>query len=242
MNNPWLIFVIGTSCSGKSSFADTIKTDEYTYLDDATPLYKFFKADVLLSSGAKEFQNFIKENNIESFYTAQKTHSYAVDTGGYRITNPAVWDYVLQLTAKEVLVGNKYIIEFSRGIDPVYMKAFNVQPKDVYKRAFANIIDNIPDSFKDNSLIINIQADFESRVNRNFARREKGGHFVNIHSMNTIYKSEIFEFEHINKNAGFFNSIPVYSFQNKESENQKTMFLKNYQNALNFYHKVKNER
>jgi ABC-type polar amino acid transport system ATPase subunit len=38
--NPWLIFIIGTSCSGKSSFIRAINTDDYICLDDAKPLYR----------------------------------------------------------------------------------------------------------------------------------------------------------------------------------------------------------
>ena len=62
--NPWLIFILGTSCSGKSSFIKTINTEDYICLDDAKPLYKFFKADELLTSNPAKFQSFISENGI----------------------------------------------------------------------------------------------------------------------------------------------------------------------------------
>lgn len=52
---PWLIFVIGTSCSGKSSFIRAINEDNYISLDDAKPLYKFFTADEMLLTGKGDF-------------------------------------------------------------------------------------------------------------------------------------------------------------------------------------------
>lgn len=246
---PWVIFVLGTSCSGKSSFIRAVNTNEYINLDDAKPLYKFFTADAMLITRRGNFDEFILQNSITDFYQTRKPHSKPVETGGYRITNPAVWDYILQLTAIDVKPGDKYMIEFARGIDPEYINAFSIKPEDVYKRSIEAIIQNIPTEFREKSLIISISADFDSRIARNHERRRKGGHFVSENSMKTIYKSDIFEFDKIDKNTGMFDSknvrIPVYSFENNETmdENQeKVNFIKHYQNAIAFYNKVKNER
>lgn len=244
--DPWLIFIIGTSCSGKSSFIRAINANDYICLDDAKPLYKFFKADELLISDQKEFQSFISANGIKSFYPTNKPHSIAVPSGGYRITNPAVWDYILQLTAAEVLQGKKYIIEFSRGVDPVYLQAFDIQSDEIYKRSIESIINHIPAEFVKKSLIINMYANFENRMNRNYQRRASGGHFVNENSMKTIYKTDIFAFDRLSKDTGFFYSngsrIPVYSFENLESNDPQEIFLTNYKNALDFYQRTQNDR
>jgi hypothetical protein len=156
---------------------------------------------------------------------------------------------VLQLTAKEIFKGNKYLLEFSRGMDPEYVKAFNIPTGDIYKRSMENIITNVPTEFVDNSLVVNMFANFENRVKRNYQRRENGGHFVNENSMETIYKNDIFSFDKLDKNTGLFNimdaSIPVYSFENMESKDIheiRARFLQNYQNALSFYKRVKNGR
>lgn len=155
----------------------------------------------------------------------------------------------MQLTAKEVNQGNKYIIEFARRIDPEYINTFSVKPEDVYNRSIDAIISNIPNEFKKKSLIISIYSDLDNRLIRNHERRLKGGHFVSENSMKTIYKSDIFKFNIIDKNTGMFNSknisIPVYSFENEENESsdqEKMNFVKHYHDAIMFYNKVKNER
>jgi hypothetical protein len=242
---PWLIFILGTSCSGKSSFIRAVNTDEYINLDDAKPLYKFFTADEMLITGQGNFDEFISQNNISDFYKIKQPHSKPVETGGYRITNPAVWDYILQLTAMDVKPGNKYILEFARGVDPEYINAFSIKPEDVYERSIGTIIQNIPTEFRDKSLIISIHADFDNRLARNHERRRKGGHFVSENSMKTIYKSDIFKFDTADGNTGMFNNIPVYSFENAETKNEtqeKDNFIGHYQTAIAFYNKVKNER
>lgn len=118
---PKLIFIIGAACSGKSSFIRAIDADDYICLDDVKPLYKIFKADELLRKNPKEFREFVVKNHLESFYAEDKANSIAIDSGGYRIINPAVWDYILQITASEIVRGLKYIIEFSRGLDEAYI-------------------------------------------------------------------------------------------------------------------------
>ena len=47
---PKLIFIIGPSCSGKSSMSQAICSlyPEYSVLDDAVPLYKIFYTDVII--------------------------------------------------------------------------------------------------------------------------------------------------------------------------------------------------
>ena len=246
---PKLIFIIGTSCSGKSSFIRAIDAADYICLDDVKPLYKIFKADELRRRNLKEFREFIVKNNLESFCAEDKTNSIAVDGGGYRITNPAVWDYILQITASEIIQGGKYIIEFSRGLDDAYIRAFNISAEDVYKRSLLNVIEYISPDFINDALIINIYSDFTKRFARNYQRRANGGHFVNEKSMSTIYKSDIFAFEHFDSNTGVFVvgtfKIPVYSFENKDCSDMRVAnetFMSHYKAALNFYARIKNER
>jgi len=247
--NPKLIFIIGTACSGKSSFIRAINVNDYICLDDAKYLYKFFRADELLRQHSSKFNDFIIRNGLQPYYTEPKPNSIAVPSGGYRITNPTLWDYILQMAAKEAQVGNKYIIEFARGFDSVYVKTFDITPDQIYPRAISNILNNIPQELKNHSLIINIYADFAGRFMRNYQRRESGGHFVNENSMKTIYKSDIFSFEHIDANTGFFSvmgqKIPVYSFENTNCLNESIRsnnFIKHYQKALDFYAEAHNAR
>lgn len=246
---PKLIFIIGAACSGKSSFIRAIDAADYICLDDVKPLYKIFKADELRRRNLKEFREFIVKNHLESFCAEDKTNSIAVDGGGYRITNPAVWDYILQITASEIIQGGKYIIEFSRGLDDAYIRAFNISAEDVYKRSLLNVIEHISPDFINDALIINIYSDFTKRFARNYQRRANGGHFVNEKSMSTIYKSDIFAFEHFDSNTGVFDvgtfKIPVYSFENKDCSDMRVAnetFMSHYKAALNFYARIKNER
>lgn len=247
--HPKLIFIIGTACSGKSSFIRAINVNDYVCIDDAKHLYKFFCADELLRQNHAIFSDFIAKNGLQTYYIENKPNSIAVPGGGYRITNPAVWDYILQMAAQEIQFGNKYIIEFARGIDSAYTKAFHITPDQIYPRAISNILNNVPQEFKNHSLIINIYADFTTRHLRNYQRRENGGHFVNENSMKTIYKSEIFSFEHLDMNTGFFSTtslkIPVYSFENANCSDETVMlnkFVKHYQKALDFYTEVQHAR
>lgn len=246
---PKLIFIIGAACSGKSSFIRAIDADDYICLDDVKPLYKIFKADELLRKNPKEFREFVVKNHLESFYAEDKANSIAIDSGGYRIINPAVWDYILQITASEIVRGLKYIIEFSRGLDEAYINTFDISAKDVYKRAFLNIIEHISSDFINEALIINIYSDFMKRFTRNYQRRDNGGHFVNEKSMSTIYKSDIFAFDHFDANTGVFNvgafRIPVYSFENRDCSDMRVAnetFVSHYNEALNFYARIKNEK
>lgn len=246
---PKLIFIIGAACSGKSSFIRAIDADDYICLDDVKPLYKIFKADELLRKNPKEFREFVVKNHLESFYAEDKANSIAIDSGGYRIINPAVWDYILQITASEIVRGLKYIIEFSRGLDEAYINTFDISAKDVYKRAFLNIIEHISSDFINDALIINIYSDFMKRFTRNYQRRDNGGHFVNEKSMSTIYKSDIFAFDHFDANTGVFNvgafRIPVYSFENRDCSDMRVAnetFVSHYNEALNFYARIKNEK
>lgn len=238
-----MIFVLGAACGGKSSFINAVAGDEYARLDDVEPLYKFFKADELAQSNPKLFQYFIKQNNLEKFYPDKNAaYSVADPSGGYRVTNPVVLDHVLELTAKQVGEGRKYIVEFSRGADSEYMEAFDVKADEIYQRSVGEIIRNIPAGFAVSSLVVNIFAGFDNRLQRNRERRRQGGHFVSEGSMETMYRADVFQFDRQDKNNGFFVcegiKIPVYSFENAETGNPsalKPIFLKHYENALRFY-------
>ena len=87
---PKLIFIIGPSCSGKSSMSQAICSlyPEYSVLDDAVPLYKIFTADKLLHQNKlKDFWKFARENSIDMFYDQEDPcfYSHPNNQGGYLI-------------------------------------------------------------------------------------------------------------------------------------------------------------
>lgn len=242
---PELIFIIGPSCSGKSSLSRTICriNSKYSVLDDVSPLYKIFQADTLWHQHqTNSFFKLIKENDLECYYDKKKPlpYSYPNVKGGYLIDNPATWNIVLEILGKQIK--NKYtIVEFSRGSDKDYNAAFNISDDDVYPLSFSYLCQNINHLLLEKALILNIDAPLEIRKSRNRQRFEQGGHLVAENTMDTIYEKNIFKSEQ----PYFFIKdikIPVFSIKNdKNSIDISDFFIKEFQNAIKFYQGFHND-
>lgn len=238
---PNLIFIIGPSCSGKSSMSQAICSlhPEYSVLDDAVPLYKIFTADNLLHQNKlTDFWKFAKENSIDMYYDPEDPcfYSHPNDQGGYLIDNPIVWNIVLTILGKQI--NSDYtVIEFSRGSDHKYNQFFDTDDLDVYPISFNYLCQNVPSSLLKNSLIIDIDAPLAIRNERNLNRYKNGGHLVSEKTMNTVYKEDVF-----NAPDNIFSikeiKIPIVHIKNQTNYSNSSSFLQNeFIKALNCYRK-----
>ena len=267
-NRPDIIFNIGTSCSGKSTFSSIVKKQfpDYEILDDVTPLHEIFAIEELVYHyiNSTETKNSILEKLInkrdELIYTKPLLNEYcliisddnlndlllkseSLNNGSYKILNPIIWDTIIELLL-DSLESKKYIIEFARGADVDYINAFCIGKQDVYIRTFS-IIKKFLNNILTKSLIVNIKSDLEDRIFRNEIRKKNGGHYVPPETMKTTYKEETFVYNQTDVNKGFFEidqyKIPVFSFINKQNEpNMFTSEMKKYcLDAFNYYSNVK---
>jgi len=242
---PNLIFIIGPSCSGKSSMSKSICRlyPEYSVLDDAVPLYNIFAADTLLHQNKlSEFWEFAKANAIETYYDKDDPcfYSHPNPEGGFVIDNPIVWNIILTILGKQINTDYS-IIEFSRGNDVKYNQFFDITNQEVYPISFNCLCKNIPTSVLKKSLIINIDAPLDIRCKRNINRYKNGGHLVSENTMNTIYEKDIF-----NTSNSYINikkvKIPVVHIENQNDCADFSLFLQNeFVKALNCYRRYHNE-
>lgn len=236
---PSLIFIIGPSCSGKSSMSQAIceLCPDYSVLDDVVPLYKFFHADELLyQHKLHEFWKFVQENNIDIYYDINQPcpYSHPNNLGGYLIDNPVVWNIVLTILGKQI--NSEYsIIEFSRGSDFKYNQFFNIKDEDVYPMSFEFLCENISSSILKKSIILNIDTPLDIRKKRNIFRYQNGGHLVSENAMDSVYRKNIFSKKNnsiIIKNI----NIPIFNINNQNNGKDYFSFLKKeYINVLNYY-------
>lgn len=242
---PELLFIIGPSCSGKSSMANIIRQQDPSYLlmDDVTPLYQIFHADELLHNKKKnDFHKFICENNLTAYYDTKNPFVYSIPNNGegYQILNPTVWNIVLSILGAQVIKSSKYIIEFSRGSDCNYNQMFNVTDSDVYKKSFECLCVDIPPALLDKAMIIDMNAPLDIRKHRNIIRFHNGGHLVSEKTMDTVYKRDIF----LCSNTQYFNikgiEVPVFYIKNDmNSASMDKFFIQEFKKSLDYYRSVK---
>ena len=251
---PKNIIVIGNSCAGKTTFIDYFKSlyNIYTDIDDLAPLLEMFMIDDVSSSNdlneLKELRNkllFMKdihEQYIASFPNIDHYSIIAKNGSGHDIIKPELWDIILEKSVK-ILKKDNNIIQFSRGKDEVYEKKYGT---DVYNRSLDIIMNQLVN--KNNTIIINLVSNLETRKKRNRIRFENGGHFVSEDTMNNVYKSDIFKYEHVDSNKGFINvdgrKYPVYTINNDKmlSSIELQEFLRyNVNEILEYYREFKED-
>lgn len=241
---PDLLFIIGPSCSGKSSMANVIRQQDPSYqqLDDVTPLYQIFHADELLHEKREnDFHKFINENNLTAYYDTKNPVVYSIPNlaGGYQILNPAVWNIVLSILGTQIKSA-KCIIEFSRGSDHNYNQMFNVSDDAVYKKSFDCLCADIPQTLLNKAMIIDINAPLDIRRQRNIVRFHNGGHLVSEKTMDTVYKQDVF----LCGSAQSVNikgcEIPVFFIKNDmNSANMNVFLIQEFKKSLIYYRSVK---
>lgn len=241
---PDLLFIIGPSCSGKSSLANIIRQQDPSYqlLDDVTPLYQIFHADELLHEKREnDFCKFISENNLTAYYDTKNPIVYSIpnNAGGYQILNPAVWNIVLSILGAQVK-STKCIIEFSRGSDHNYNQMFNVSDDAVYKKSFESLCADISQTLLNKALIIDINAPLDIRKQRNIVRFHNGGHLVSEKTMDTVYQQDVFLCDNIQSVNIKGSEIPVFFIKNDINlANMDVFLIQEFKKSLNYYRSVK---
>lgn len=218
----------------------------YSILDDVAPLYQIFHADeYILKNDIKSFKKFAEQNNLTMYYNMQQPSVYSQpnNCGGYKITNPAVWNIALSILGENIK-NAQYIVEFSRGNDGAYNELFDIKSKNVYQKSFECLCNNVNCELLENSIIININAPLAVRKTRNLERFKNGGHLVAEETMNSVYKEDVFVC-HKNKCMTIKDvQVPVFFVKNSIKRTKKdvdSFFAQEYQKALNYYKDFKHE-
>ena len=252
---PKHIIVIGNPCSGKSLFVDYIVdyfSNYYISIDDYNSLYNVFFLDdaIRTSSDVCEVLNKYRASNkvtnvINKYFLLYKKGILETSlftksncNGGYDILRPELWDLIIEDSLKELCNGKHYIFELSRGTDQQYMSYKAITKYQVYDSAILMMIEKLHCS-PDEVLIVNLTADYETRIMRNNHRALCGGHYVSDMAMKNIYAEDIFATRYPNENSMFTVgtfSIPFVTINN----NVTTTNIKNYmfdimQTVLNRY-------
>ena len=247
------IIVIGNSCAGKTTFIDYFMKNYgiYSVIDDLDPLLETFMLDDLLYQNRidefKRIQNKLKYiNNIWEEYNdnLDAINHYTMPTkqgSGHDIIRPILWDYIIQMATKNSERHN--IIQFSRGRDELYESQFL---ENAYSRSIEGFINNLENN--NNSIIINLVSDLETRKNRNIIRFKNGGHYVSDDTMDKVYSKDIFKYVKTGESFGYFmvlgKIIPVYTVINDKTLNKVDLdkFLEyNVNRILEYYNEFKEE-
>lgn len=253
MKLPNNLIVIGNSCAGKSTFVRIFEKyyNLYINIDDYGPLLEIFKLDDKIRQDKTIVLNKEIEKNIN--YCSEIIEEYRRDypdikyytkisenLKGHEILRPILWDLILEYSLKKEKEGNK-IIQFARGKDKLYESEFG---RDVYKRSITKIYENIENAQE--TIIVNLIAPLENRINRNLERERKGGHYVSESTIKQIYDKDYF----ISENYKGYNVIKIkdkkvlviniLNNQLKEEEIEKNIYLK-IERILKKYNKFMEE-
>lgn len=252
---PLYIIVIGTSCSGKSAFVNYFNKyfpGVYNDIDDYVALKEVFWMDDQIrtsqnpSMTIKNLKNQIKYSipiweqynegfNLKMLYT-EKT-----EDEGHNILRPELWDYIITASVEKLKQSNNYIIQYSRGIDHEYQKAFNTSEEGPYIRSLKLISDVLSLNSK-NTIIINVSANFDIRLERNKSRRDMGEHYVSEETMNKVYAVDIMQ-KYINSNYLKIgnNMISFYNIKNNKqlkSIDRERFFKKSINEIIRNYNLI----
>ena len=250
---PKNLIVIGNSCAGKSTFVRIFEKyyNLYINIDDYGPLLEIFKLDDKIRQDEAIVLNKEIEKNIN--YCSEIIEEYRRDypnikyytkisenLKGHEILRPILWDLILEYSLKKEKEENK-IIQFARGKDKLYESEFG---RDVYKRSITKIYENIENAQE--TIIVNLIAPLENRINRNLERERKGGHYVSESTIKQIYDKDYF----ISENYKEYNVIKIkdkkvlviniLNNQLKEEEIEKNIYLK-IERILKKYNKFMEE-
>lgn len=255
---PRHIIVIGNPCSGKTAFTDYIIdyfSDYYISIDDYGALQDVFMLDdcIRLNSSIPETLNDFKIkgkakkvtdeylNLYERSVLESSLYTIPNSNGGHDICRPELWDIILEESLLHCSSEKNYIFQLSRGTDQQYMCYKSISKCQVYDAALLTIIRklNCPDN---EVLIVNLTANYETRILRNKHRALSGGHYVSDTAMKNIYAEDAFAQKCPDK-SGIFTidtfAIPYITIDNNlEADNISRHFLEITHNVLDRYNQL----
>lgn len=190
---PNRIFVVGPSCSGKTTIINNNPNifDPYVRFDDLRVL----KERVNYDNGefsTKQLMTFHDHDEVLPRATIKH------DDATFKIIDDELWNDVIKRISKKLT--SYSIIEFSRGLMKQYIDAFELAlslKKD------------------ETNLIIFIDAEYNTRLKRNFKRKNDGEHFVELETFETVYRKSLAEFFESNLSING-KTIPVIKIDNED--------------------------
>lgn len=244
---PFFIFIVGLAGVGKTAISKELirRFPSLTHVSDLAPLKELFEIDHVTrealngSNDVKLGIQLTRMKNLEITYwehmlnerigkiRSGETRSINIqtilaDNGGYDILDPQVWDDVLTLSVSKLYTDKCYVFEFARGTDVAYAEKYNLDFSTIYLRCFQLIGQKIDILSPQNSLIIHVYVRNNENLRRNDLRRLNGEHYVANHVMESIYKTDIFEYHQLSKGYGILSPelpIPVISVDNTATMN-----------------------
>lgn len=241
-----IFFILGNSCSGKSTLTKEIvkQNPQFNAFDDYSVLHEIFEFDEYMRHFMLSNDYTIKDilTELDKFksrtiylnekiaglintfkHSDSKPQSIALGTirnsdGSHKILNLNLWHEILSILFSKVLVSaSPSLVEFARGDQDEYLNYFDIQPGESYRYHLNRLVNEGVNL--EQSKIIYIKSELESRIHRSIKRKEKGGHFISPKAMKDIYESDSFLEKLINhngKNSLTIKSkaIPVYVIDN----------------------------
>lgn len=204
---PKHIIVIGNPCSGKTAFADYMIdyfSNYYTSIDDYGALCDVFTLDDCIRSTSNilailgEFKLKKKAQMVVNDYLNSYQNSAFVSSlytipnsnGGHDILRPELWDIIIEESLLDLSNDKNYIFQLSRGTDQQYMCYKSISKQQVYDDALLMIIRKLK-CLANEILIVNLTANYETRILRNRHRALCGGHYVSDLAMKNIYGEDV---------------------------------------------------
>jgi predicted ABC-type ATPase len=201
------IFVVGPPASGKSTLIKSALKDlpKAVHVDDFAVLRELDEICRQKQSGPS------KTLPVRTFWP-EISPSITLDTypisalrplthGGFDITDPRLWDDILERACSIGREGNMLFLEFSRGDDPQYCALHKIQSSNVYLTSISILLRRCPWISNYAISVIAINCDPKIRNQRNEARKNTGRHSVAESVMQTVYKesclNQITETKHI---------------------------------------------
>ena len=209
-----VLLVVGPAAAGKTTYASAVRQlcpDTHAF-DDLEPLLELVEVERSLREARRSRDHATLTRDVELCRSQVRFAGPYLDilstalaagstrlpqyvevlTDGFRIVEPSVWDWVLQLVTRQARCHSRSLIEFARGRDEAYLRATGATPQMVYERSIATVLRELPSTARCG--ILHVAAPFATRSHRNRCRREAGEHAVSVTAMSDVYKQEVFQF------------------------------------------------
>ena len=194
-----IVFLIGGSSSGKSSFA--------AELISRIPSFR------LLS----DLDELLVRADLEKMFTASKQSVRYLQGGGLEIIAPEVWDQCLAAAVMPHREEEHLIIEFARGNDKCYLTMHRISCCEAYDPSFTILYEIFGERLNDHAWIIEMYAPLELRKERNQHRADTGQHHMAEKELIRLFGERCFMWDQTKESYTVPTmgvTIPVLSFMN----------------------------
>lgn len=262
---PKSIYIIGHSCSGKTTFKKFI-LENFPHLrsiNDYPPLKEVAEIDKIIyqlkmNNDSKWFKLFIDKKSKLSFANEiwneyysilqksgpRKISQYCLNNtdDSFEIIRPTLWDKILCYSMKNI--SGNILFEFSRGSDVNYLNYHDIDSTKVYQKSFSFLYDTFGKKVLENCIVFHLFSDFETRSRRNIKRKMNGGHFVSPLTMQKVYRNDNSINIYNNLQKGIYGTLAVYGIDipvvlvhnDDKNDNDLEIHFRNiFENGINFF-------